>query len=833
MSEPNNLDIFRRLAGQQLVDAILAYEEFVLRRGEPARAEEAPWYVPGAVENIIDADGGFILECAGCWVRLSWLGPDCVHVRAGESAKAFDKHFSYAVHKTSWASAELDVTEDNNTLIVRAGQFTYRIGKSPFRLSAETVDGRVIWLDSAGLEMRADGARLTLKMQPQETGYGLGERAYGLNLRGRRYALWNTDPPDYRRGDDPLYYCVPFYLGVHSDGVYGVFWDNSSRGYVDVGRDDPSLLTFASETGTVDYYLFAGEDVNAVLSRYTELTGRMPLPPVWFLGYQQCRFSYDSRDAIMALADNFRSRHIPCDVVYLDIHYMDGFRVFTVDDMRFPDFQQMIESLHRQGFKVVAVIDPGIKIDSEYMAYRSGIERRIFLKYADGTLVAAPVWPGDCHFPDFTQERARLWWAEQCQILLASGIDGLWNDMCEPTVFRNQPLGTLFDDVLHDKDGLGGNHLENHNIYGMQMARATQQALIEHNVDKRPVNIVRAGYAGTQRYASTWTGDNSSTWDHLRLSISMTLNLGLSGAPLAGPDVGGYFGNAEPELVTRWTQAAALMPYFRNHTVLDTAPQEPWAFGQPYETFNRRAIELRYRLMPYLYSVVALSAEYGWPIIRPLFMAEPHNRALRTVDDCYLLGDGLLVAPVVERGASRRRVYLPHGSDWYNFWTHERYEGGEEIVVDAPLDRLPLFARSGLVLPMWPVMQYMGENPVERLVLRVFPGNHETTLYEDEGEGPAYQNGVYRWVYITAHEEDDDIILNRRTAGNYEPPYQTTSLEVVGLTEEPLKVRVDRQGAPLWFFDDGLLEITVDSFRDVVITRKSSSSDPTLPKRPW
>jgi alpha-glucosidase len=405
--------------------------------------------------------------------------------------------------------------------------------------------------------------------------------------------------------------------------------------------------------------------------------------------------------------------------------------------------------------------------------------------------------------------------------------------MCEPTAFRAEPSGTLADDVQHQKEGLGGSHVENHNVYGMQMARATQQALIEYHPEKRPVNMLRAGYAGTQRYASSWTGDNASTWDHLKLSISMTLNMGLSGAPLTGPDVGGFYGNADAELVTRWNQAACLMPYFRNHTALGTAPQEPWAFGQPYETINRRAIELRYRLMPYLYSIVALSAEYGWPIIRPLFMLEPGNPEVRLIDDCYLLGDGLLVAPVVERGMTRRKIYLPQGSDWYDFWTNELYRGGEEIITEAPLDSLPIFVRAGLALPMWPEMQYSGERPLDRLTLRHYPGNHETSLYEDEGEGLAYQQGMYRWVYITASEDSDDILLSRRTAGSYEPEYQMISLEVVGLEDEPAKVRIDRQGAPLWFFDEGILEITVSDFRDVVISRKSSSSAPTLPKRPW
>ncbi|HLV37809.1 MAG TPA: TIM-barrel domain-containing protein, partial [Spirillospora sp.] len=642
------------------------------------------------------------------------------------------------------------------------------------------------------------------------------------------------DPPSpYQRGSDPLYYNIPFYLGVHDDGAYGLFWDNSNRGLVDVGAESSDQITFEAEAGEVSYYLFAGSDVNQVLSRYTELTGRILMPPLWFLGYQQCRWSYYPQDQVLQLAHEFRSRGIPCDVIYLDIHYMNGYRVFTWDRERFPQPEQMIRTLHSQGFKVVTILDPGIKIDPDYHTYQSGIERDVFLKYPDGERVAASVWPGLCHFPDFTKQDVRDWWVEQCQPLLAMGVDGVWNDMCEPATFLPERAGTLPDYVLHDGDGQGGTHLTYHNVYGMQMARASLQALQTHKPDSRPVNMLRAGYAGTQRYASSWTGDNTSNWDHIRLSISMTLNMGLSGAPMTGPDVGGFYENADGELFTRWLQATCLLPYFRGHTALGTAPHEPWVFGQPYEVINRLTIELRYRLLPYLYSVVAQAAEYGWPVVRPMFTVEPHNPAIRGIDDSYLLGDSLLVAPVLERGAVQRSVYLPAGMDWYDYWTNECFEGGQTIDVTAPLERLPLFVRSGAVIPHWPDMQYVGQKEIDKLTLRLYPGSHETILYEDAGEGLGYQQGQYRWVYITASEDGDKLILNRRVAGSYEPTYKLIGLEVVGLNDEPSEIRVDRQGAPLWFYDDDVLEVQTDSFRTIEITRKPMSSDRTLPSRPW
>jgi alpha-glucosidase len=437
-----------------------------------------------------------------------------------------------------------------------------------------------------------------------------------------------------------------------------------------------------------------------------------------------------------------------------------------------------------------------------------------------------------CHFPDFTNPAARTWWAEQCTKLLEIGVDGIWNDMCEPAIFSPEGPVTLPDYVQHNRDGHGGDHRENHNVYGMLMGKASLEGLQKYCPDLRPVNIIRAGYAGAQRYAMSWTGDNASDWDHLKLSISMTLNMGLSGAPMTGPDIGGFRDDVTPELFTRWLQAACLLPYFRTHTSFGTAQQEPWSFGQPYEVINRLTIELRYRLLPYLYSVVAQCKEYGWPIVRPIFMAEPYNPDIRAIDDCYLLGDAILVAPILDEGATSRSVYLPAGA-WYDYWTNELVDGGEQITVTAPLERLPLFIRAGAALPLWPEIQYVGEKSSDTLTLRIFPGEFETVLYEDKGEGLDYERGDYRWVYVTSSRDGDKLVIDRRVAGSYEPSYKMIRLEVVGFDEEPAEVRVDRQGAPLWFYDDDVLELTVEPFKTVEIMRKPTTSDRTMLRKTW
>ncbi|MBL8165881.1 MAG: DUF5110 domain-containing protein, partial [Anaerolineae bacterium] len=366
----------------------------------------------------------------------------------------------------------------------------------------------------------------------------------------------------------------------------------------------------------------------------------------------------------------------------------------------------------------------------------------------------------------------------------------------------------------------------------MMMARATHDGAKRLRAGMRPFNIARSGYAGSQRYSASWMSGNASDWESLRLSVSMALNMGLSGLALAGADVGGFEKDANGELLTRWLQAASLMPYFRSHSASGTHSQEPWAFGQPYEVINRLAIALRYRLMPYLYAVTALCKEYGWPIIRPLFMADPHNQALRGIDDCYLLGDALLVAPVLHPGSTRRTVNLPAGI-WYDYWTNEVHEGGQTITVPAPLERLPLFVRGGAVIPHWPEMRFVGEQDIETLTYRVYPGDFETVLYEDAGEGLAFEDGDYRWLYITVGWDEGRLLIDRRVAGRYTPPYQNMRVEVVGFEEEPTRVRIDRQGAPVWFYDDGLLELTTETFQRIEITRKALPGDRTVMRRPW
>jgi alpha-glucosidase len=533
------------------------------------------------------------------------------------------------------------------------------------------------------------------------------------------------------------------------------------------------------------------------LSDYTDLTGRGPLPPLWALGNQQSRWSYYPESRVREVARGFRESRTPADVIYLDIDYMDGFRVFTWNKERFPDPSKMISDLRAEGFRVVLIIDPGVKVDPNYYAYQQGQAGGHFVKNADGSELHATVWPGVCAFPDFTDPKAREWFGSLYKKNLDEGIAGFWNDMNEPGVFLSEetpkpdiyhhPMKTFPLDARHAADGAAGTHARYHNVYGMQMARTTFEGLRKLRPDARPFVLTRAGYAGVQRYSAVWTGDNVATWDHLRLSLTMLLNMGVSGVALIGSDVGGFSGNPSPELYTRWLQAAALTPFLRSHSEAGSNPHEPYSFPKAYADINRASIELRYRLLPYIYTLFGEHTRTGAPVMRPLWFEYPDDARTYLIEDEYLVGRDLLVAPVVTEGVIKRHVYFPAGDRWVDWWTGRTYEGGKDADVDAPLDRLPLFARAGAVIPMQPVVQHTGEMSSAPLLLTVVRGSDgASSLYEDAGDGFDYARGASRT--LTATQRGGTLALAR--SGSYNVSRPLAAVEYLGLDAAPREVRV-------------------------------------------
>ena len=480
------------------------------------------------------------------------------------------------------------------------------------------------------------------------------------------------------------------------------------------------------------------------------LTGTMPLPPRWALGYHQCRYSYTPDDRVREIADGFREREIPCDVIWFDIDYMETFRCFTVDDWSFPDMRGLNAELHEKGFHTVAIIDPGIKQEMGYHVYDSGDAIDAWVQTASGAPYVGSVWPGRCVFPDFTMSQVRTWWGGLYGQFLSLGIDGIWNDMNEPAVF-NVDAKTMPRNNRHRADpelGGPGTHARFHNVYGMLMARATWEGVQRSRPGKRPFVLSRANYLGGQRWAACWTGDNTASWAHLDYSVSMVLNLGLSGQPLSGPDIGGFVGAGTGEMFARWMGIGALQPFARGHTGKGNIDKEPWSFGGDVEKTCRLALQRRYRLLPYLYSLMREAAETGLPPVRPLFFADTSDPRLRAEDDSFLLGDDLLVVCYTKPGSERPEPVFPAGN-----WVRVGLVPGDLDDPDLP----DLYLREGAVLPLGPVMQWSDERPLDELELLVNPGPDGRSvglLYEDDGDGYGYRDGAYR---VTEFVYDDEM----------------------------------------------------------------------------
>jgi alpha-glucosidase len=703
--------------------------------------------VPGGI--LIRADHGAVLieAIAGIGARI--------RVRFSDGTPSFPTPHSLATGDTAPRLGNAVVHEASDTVLVYAEGLVVRVARHPVRLSVTDSVGHELLAESFGAGVWQGRLAHVLRDLPATRYYGLGEQPMPLLRNGSVFPLWNTDRFGYRPGDMPIYSSIPFYLGVRDGIAHGILYDNPFRAEFDFSARMRSALSYMSEGGIdggeLRYYVIPGPGLDSTLARYTRLTGRTSLPPRWSLGYHQSRYSYFPDTMVENLAREFRRRDIPADVIHLDIHYMNGYRDFTFDPERFPQPKRLLDTLAAKGFKVVTIVDPGLKVDSAWSVYRDGLSRGAYVTLPDGSPYIAIVWPGRSVLPDFSRAAVRDWWGAQHRALIDVGVRGVWNDMNEPASFGGQ---TIADIVQFQGDGHPGTHLEYHNQYGTLMARAAFDGFRKLRPERRPFIITRAAYAGVQRYATVWTGDNNSTWDHLRISIPMILGLGLSGIPFAGSDIGGFNGSPSAELYSRWLQSATLVPFMRTHAMIGTPRREPWSYGPQYERANRATIRLRYQMMPALYTAYFQHTQKGSPVVRPVFWNALTDSAALGTDDEYILGDHLLVAPVVDSGATSRRVYLPAGH-WYRVGSGEAYDGGRLVTVQAPdalndgndttgLRGLPVFVRAGAVIPSSAVVSFEGQRRLDTLSIDIYPGSATSELYEDAGDGYAYQRGEYR-----------------------------------------------------------------------------------------
>jgi alpha-glucosidase len=629
------------------------------------------------------------------------------------------------------------------------------VAPDPLRLSVLGRRGEVV-AELGCLAFGAGGSgRLALSAGPHAHFFGLGERHGHLDKRGERVLLRNRDPALAAR--DPMYVSIPFLLALERDSrgarACGLLLDAFGTSRFDVAAGSADRVVLESAAGGIDVSLFPGPLPADVLRRFTARVGRTPLPPLWALGHHQSRWGYRSERDVREVAAELRARRIPSDVIHLDIDHMDGYRVFTWDPRRFPDPKQLLADLAARGFRAVVIVDPGVKVDPHWDVYREGAARGVFCRRDDGGRYTLRVWPGEVELPDFDREEVRAWWGERHRPLLEAGVSGIWNDMNEPAGWSRDlrlgramlPLGR--QDVsrlvqVHPAEDRRVPHEEVRNLYGLQECRATRTFLESAEPQRRHFVLTRSGHAGIQRYAAVWTGDNRSRWEDLRESIPMLLNLSLSGVAFCGADIGGFAGTCTPELYARWIQLGALYPFARTHSMWLSPRQEPWSFGARVESIAREALRLRMRLMPYLDGLFRQAESCGAPVWRPLFYEFPDDPDAVGPEDQLMLGPALLVAPVVEQGARQRSVYLPPGV-WIDWHDGARWVGARRIQVAAPLERIPLFARGGTILPTRSPVGWAGEAPEEPCVLEVFPGaDGGGELFEDDGESTAYRAGA-------------------------------------------------------------------------------------------
>ena len=731
-------------------------------------------------------------------LQLTVLRDSVVRFRYGTRG-VLEEDFSYAIdHENHTGYNHLEISDDETHYEITTAKLVIKLEKSSLQTKILDREGNLINEDEIGFhyeesfEYGGDVVKMSKKAQHGEGFYGMGDKPMHFNLRGKRVQNWATDSYAFGKEQDPIYKSVPFYIGLNHKRAYGIFFDNTFRSYFDFCQERLDITSFWADGGEMNYYFIYGPQMSEVVENYTHLTGKPEMPPLWVLGFQQCKWSYYPEAKVKSIAKQFRDLRIPCDGIYLDIDYMEGFRCFTWSKEYFPDPKKMVQELADDGFKTIVIIDPGIKIDKDYPVYQEALENDYFCKRADGPYMMGKVWPGQCCFPDFTNPDVREWWAGLFKELIGDiGVKGVWNDMNEPAVME-VPGKTFPDDVRHNYDGHHCSHRKAHNIYGTQMARATYEGVKKYVYPKRPFVITRSAYSGAQRYTSSWTGDNVATWEHLWLANIQVQRMCVSGMSFTGTDIGGFAEQPTGELFARWIQLGVFHPFCRVHSSGHHGDQEPWSFDDEVTDIARKFIEIRYTLLPYLYTMFYDYSTDGIPMLKPLVYYDQDDPQTHYRTDEFIFGKKILVCPIIEPNAKGRRMYVPKGR-WYNFWDHKTIEGGKEMWVDADIDMLPIYVKEGAVIPRYPVQQYVGEKTIEELTLEVYyaKGAEVSHVYEDSGDGYDYKKGRFSLLNFRLTGKDNELILHQHKTGTYETSYDTIAIKLIGLPFKIKEIEID------------------------------------------
>ena len=705
-------------------------------------------------------------------------------VRVQVSRKDRPDSFSYSlVDNAAPRYSGFSVEEaGNNKLILKTAGLIVEIEGSPlFRAIFKDVQGRVLSEDVSGngLGTTFSGEKVTVykTLQDGERFVGLGEELGNLDRRGSVVTLWNTDNYKYDDPRIPMYVSIPFFLGLHHQEMYGIYFDNSYRSVFNFGASNKRFSSYGFDGGDRDEFFIHDVSVGKILEHYTALTGRMPLPPEWSLGYQQSRDSYSPEERVMFIARTLREKKIPADGIVLDADYLKNYEPFRIDPDKFPDMRSLADKLRGMHFELTASVNPGIRIDDNYPAHKTILEQDVFLKYTDGQPYIADIYPNTNHYPDFTNPKARGWWVENMKVYQDVGINGYWNDMNEPAIDGQ----AMPENIVFNFDGRGATTAGAHNYYGMLMARSSFESFQKYGGNKRPFVLSRSGFAGIQRYAAVWSGDNQAKDEHLLLGVLLNNQMGLAGVPFTGPDLGGYIGDGTKELYKRWVEVGVFSPYLRNHREQFGAANEPWAYGEEAETISKTYLEFRYRMMPYLYSKFRETSETGMPISRCLCIDDPFDEKVYDQKHQYefLFGDALLVNPMTSKEKSKL-TYLPRG-EWYDLFSDERVAGGREVSAEYPLYRIPIFVKASSILPLQTKVLSTKDRPSDTLYVHVFYGAdaHRFVYYEDDGSSLDYQGGAYYQRTIEFDPAARKIVFGK-PEGSYASQFRKVALVLHG-----------------------------------------------------
>src|SRR3954454_3288865 len=796
-----------RVSCQCLLVLLFAVTGTGLRLAHAQNPETAqPALALDAVTSAQPLHDGIQIQAGTATLRITALRDDIIRVRIAPGTDLPEDASWAVLPEARSKSVEVKPTQDDSFVGFRTSAVEVRVERNPLRIIFRDLQGNIICADAAGrpTHFQVGGFGVSKQMIAGYHYFGLGDKAGQFDRGGQAYTLWNTDIGP-QESVDPIYKSIPFFLATNGERSYGIFLDNTWRTWFDFGKSARDAYSFGAEGGPLDYYFVYGPTPKQVVENYGYLTGKPPLPPLWALGFQQSRYSYTPESQLREIATRLRTDRIPSDVVYLDIDYQDRNRPFTVNTKTFPDFPGLVADLKKQHFRLVNITDLHVAhvANQGYGPYDSGHATDQFVKNPDGSEFVGVVWPGPAVFPDFTRAQTREWWGGLYADFVRDGVAGFWNDMNEPAVFdgpgKTMPLNTVHRIEEPGFATRTATHSEIHNVFGLENARETFEGLLKLRPNERPFVLTRATFAGGQRYGFTWTGDNSATWNHLRLATQQVLNLGISGIPYSGADVGGFNGSPPPDLLTRWVEIAAFSPFFRDHATKGSLPHEIWNNGPEPEAIRRHYIETRYRLLPYFYALADEASRTGLPLMRPVFLEYPEIFAPKSpgfdnLDTEFMLGSGLLIAPPPFGEMMNEYVIVYPEGTWYDFWTGEKMPPqphGPPIDVVANdigktggtttyqwphathpvLKTLPVFVRGGTVLPMQPLIQNTEETPSGPLELHVYPGpNCSGQVYLDDGHTLEYQQGKFLRQNITCESDPNSMRLKfHAREGSYTP----------------------------------------------------------------